>query len=310
MRFGLGMPAMILYPPVMSRWEPGATGADIIRIAQKADDLGFDWLTVPEHIFIPNDMIEIMGPRFPEAMTAAAVLAGATKRVHMLTYILVLPYRDPVILAKQIATLDFLSNGRITLGTAAGHMEREFEVFHVPFRERGARTDEYLRAMKELWTNDRPSFKGRYVEFDDIVFEPKPVQKPHPPLLIGGNSDAAMRRAAALGDGWLPWLVKRAHLSEKLDFIREQPGFDASPSRPFEVIMPLAPLNVEDYTHKELGRTRAPKTRDAIIEEIGLLSDAGATGTLVAPPRTQGVDQFIDWMEWFAADVMPAGRGF
>jgi probable F420-dependent oxidoreductase len=306
MKFGLGMPAMILYPPVMSRWEPEATGADIIRVAQKADDLGFDWLTVPEHIFIPNDMLEIMGPRFPEAMTAAAVLAGATKRVHMLTYILVLPYRDPVILAKQIATLDFLSNGRITLGTAAGHMEREFEVLHVPFRERGARTDEYLRAMKELWTNYHPSFHGRYVEFEDIVFEPKPVQKPHPPLLIGGNSDAAMRRAAALGDGWLPWLVKRPQLPEKLDFIRQQPGFDAS--RSFEVIMPLAPLNVEDYTHKELGRTHAPKTRDAIIEEIGLLSEAGATGTLVAPPRTQSVEQFIDWMEWFSADVMPVGR--
>jgi alkanesulfonate monooxygenase SsuD/methylene tetrahydromethanopterin reductase-like flavin-dependent oxidoreductase (luciferase family) len=160
--------------------------------------------------------------------------------------------------------------------------------------------------MKELWTNDRPSFHGRYVEFEDIVFEPKPVQKPHPPLLIGGNSDAAMRRAAALGDGWLPWLVKRPQLAEKLDFIRQQPGYDAS--RPFEVIMPLAPLNVEDYTHKELGRTRAPKTRDAIVEEIGLLSEAGATGTLVAPPRTQSVDQFIDWMEWFAADVMPVAR--
>jgi probable F420-dependent oxidoreductase len=306
MKFGLGMPAMILYPPVMSRWEPEATGADIIRIAQNADDLGFDWLTVPEHIFIPSDMLEIMGPRYPEAMTAAAVLAGATKRVHMLTYILVLPYRDPVILAKQIATLDFLSNGRITLGTASGHMEREFDVLHVPYRERGRRTDEYLRAMKELWTSDHPSFHGRYVEFEDIVFEPKPVQKPHPPLLIGGNSDAAMRRVAALGDGWLPWLVKRPQLAEKLDFIREQPGFDSS--KPFEVIMPLAPLNVEDYTHKELGRTHAPKTRDAIIEEIGLLSEAGATGTLVAPPRTQSVDQFIEWMNWFAAEVMPVAR--
>jgi probable F420-dependent oxidoreductase len=306
MKFGLGMPAMILYPPVMSRWEPEATGADIIRIAQKADDLGFDWLTVPEHIFIPDDMLQIMGPRYPEAMTAAAVLAGATKRVHMLTYILVLPYRDPVILAKQIATLDFLSNGRITLGTAAGHMEREFDVLHVPYRERGSRTDEYLRAMKELWTNEHPSYHGRYVEFKDIVFEPKPVQKPHPPLLIGGNSDAAMRRAALLGDGWLPWLVKRPQLAEKLDFIHEQPSFDLS--RHFEVIMPLAPLNVEDYTHKELGRTHAPKTRDAIIEEVGLLSESGATGTLVAPPRTQSIDQFIDWMEWFAADVMPAKK--
>ena len=148
MKFGLGTPALILYPPVVSPWEATATGADILRVARKADELGYDWMVVPEHIFIPQEMLEIMGPRYPEAMTAAAVLAGATQRINILTYILVLPYRDPVILAKQIATLDFLSNGRFMLGTASGHMEREFDVLKVPYKERGARTDEYLRVMK------------------------------------------------------------------------------------------------------------------------------------------------------------------
>jgi probable F420-dependent oxidoreductase len=307
MKFGLGMPALILYPPVMSAWEKEATGADIVRIAQRADDLGFDWLTVPEHIVMPDEMAEIMGPRYPEALSAAALLAGATKRVHILSYVLVLPYRDPVLLAKQIATADFLSGGRMALGTAAGHLEREFEILRVPFHERGRITDEYLRVMKELWTSDHPSFQGRYVQFDRIVFEPKPVQKPHPPILIGGNSPAAMKRAAALGDGWLPWLVKRDQLAERIAYIKEQPGFDES-ARPFEVIMPLAPLNVEDYTHKELGRTKAPRSKEAIVEEIGLLREAGTTGTLVAPPRAPGVEPFLDWMDWFAAEVMPAFR--
>ncbi len=307
MKFGLGMPALILYPPVLSPWEPQATGADILRIARKADELGFDYLTVPEHIVMPDEMVEIMGRRFPEALSAAAVLAGATERISVLSYVLVLPYRHPVLLAKQIATLDFLSGGRITLGTAAGHLEREFEVLGVSYAERGALTDEYLLAMKELWTSDAPSFHGRYVQFDQIRFEPKPVQQPHPPLLIGGNSRPAMRRAATLGDGWLPWLVKRDQLAAHLSFIREQPGF-AERGRPFEVVMPLAPLNVEDYTHRELGRTHAPKTRDAVIEEVGLLAEAGATTTLVAPPRTAGVDQFVEWMEWFAGEVMPVVR--
>jgi len=219
--------------------------------------------------------------------------------------VLVLPYRNPVILAKQIATLDFLSGGRITLGTAAGHLEREFDVLKVPFGERGALTDEYIRAMKELWTSPEPSFQGRYVQFDNIVFEPKPVQKPHPPIFVGGNSRPAMRRAANLGDGWLPWLVSREQLPAALSYIYEQPGFRER-GRPFEVVMPLASLNVEDYSHRELGKTRVPRSRDEIIEEIGRLKEAGATATLVAPPRTRGVEQFLEWTEWFAREVVPA----
>jgi probable F420-dependent oxidoreductase len=306
MKFGLGTPALILYPPVMSDWWRDATGPDIVRIVRKADELGFEWATVSEHIVMPDEMVEIMGPRHPDALAAAAVFAGATERVKILTYVLVVPYHEPVVLAKQIATLDFLSGGRFVLGAAAGHLEREFEILGVPYRERGARTDEYLRAMKELWTNDKPSFHGKFVNFDRIAFEPRPVQKPHPPILIGGQSDAAMRRAAE-NDGWLPWLVKREQLPEHLARIKEQPGYGAQ-GRPFEVIMPIATLNVEDYTHRELGRTVSPKTKDAIIEEVGLLGEAGVTGTLVAPPRARSPEQFIEWMDWFAADVMPVFR--
>jgi probable F420-dependent oxidoreductase len=306
MKFGLGTPALILYPPIMSEWWRGAAGADILRIVRRADEAGcFDWLTVSEHIVMPNSMVEIMGPRYPEATSVMSFLLGATTNVHVLTYVLVLPYRDPIMLAKQIATMDFLSGGRVALGIAAGHLEREFELLQVPFHERGALTDEYIRAMKELWTSESPSFQGRYVQFDSIAFEPKPAQRPHPPLLIGGNSKPAMRRAAALGDGWLPWLVTREQLPEALAFVRKQPGFSER-NRPFEVVMPLAQLNVEDYTHKELGPTRAPRQREEIIAEIEQLREAGATGVLVAPPRTRDVEAAIEWVDWFAQDVAPA----
>lgn len=291
----------------MSAWEAEATHDDILRVAQKADELGYDWLTVPEHIVMPQEMAGTMGARYPEALAAAAVLAGATKRIKILTYVLVLPYRDPLILAKQVATLDFLSGGRIALGTAAGHMEREFQLLKVPFNERGALTDEYIRAMKELWTSEEPSFKGRYVQFENILFEPKPAQKPHPPILIGGNSRPSMRRAANLGDGWLPWLITREQLPACLSYIYEQPGFQEC-RRPFDVIMPLAPLNIEDYTHRELGKTRVPRSRDEIIDEIGLLKEAGVTGTIVAPPRAPSVEQFLEWTEWFAREVIPVFR--
>jgi probable F420-dependent oxidoreductase len=304
MKFGLGLPALILYPPVTSDWERQASPGDILRIAGKADDLGFDWLVVPEHIVMPSEMVEIMGPRYPEGFAAAAFLAGATKRIHMLTYILVLPYRNPVLLAKQIATMDWLSGGRMTLGTGAGHLAREFEILGVPFHERGALTDEYLRAMKELWTADEPTFEGKYVRFERLAFEPRPVQQPHPPLLIGGNSRPAMRRAANLGDGWLPWLIRPEQLPDCLDYIRQQPGYQQR-DRPFEVVMPLARLNVEDYTHRELGKTEAPRGRDQIVDALGMMAEAGVTGTLVGPGRTRTPERFLEWMDWFAEEVMP-----
>ena len=298
------MPALMLYPPVMSRWEQDAKPGDILRIAKKADALGFDYLTVPEHIVMPSDMVEIMGARYPEGLSAAAFLAGATERIKLLNYVLVLPYRNPVVLAKQIATLDWLSNGRMTLGTAAGHLEREFDILKVPYHERGAMTDEYLAAIIELWTSDKPKFQGKYVQFDEIHFEPKPISQPHPPIYIGGNSKPAMRRAANVGDGWLPWLITSDKLPDALTYIKEQPGY-GDPNRPFDVVLPLALLNVEDYSHRELGKTWAPKSKEAILEQVGLLGDAGVTTTLVAPPKTPDPEKFLEWMDWFAEDVAP-----
>ncbi len=307
MKFALGMPCLILYPPIVSPWESAASSADILGVARKADQAGWDWLTLSEHVVIPREMADVMGPRFPEAVSAAAVLAGATQRIKILTYVLVLPYRNPVILAKQIATLDFLSAGRIILGTAVGHLRREFEVLKVPFEERGAMTDEYLRAMVELWTSAEPSFQGRYVQFEDVVFEPKPVQKPHPPILVGGNTQPAMRRAAALGDGWLPWLVTREGLPACLSYIREQPGFEERRER-FEVVMPVSSLNVADFSHEIRGETHLRSGREELVEEIGLLKEAGVTAVQVPPPRTSSVEQLLEWTEWFAAEVIPVFR--
>ncbi len=307
MKFGIGLPALILYPPVMSRWEPRAPASDIARVAQAADALGYDWVTVPEHIIIPDEMAEVMGPRYPEGWTAAAFLAGATQRIRVLTYVLVLPYRNPVVLAKQVATADFLSGGRVILGTAVGHMQREFDVLGVPFHARGRLTDEYLRAMIELWTNDRPAFHGKYVEFEGVVFEPKPVQKPYPPIWIGGNSRPAMRRAATYGDGWIPFLIRRQQIPGCLDYIRSQPGFQERP-RQFEVVVPLATFQIEDYSHRELGKTTIPRGKEQTIEQIGLLRESGVTGVIAAMSRTPGVEQYIEWLAWFAAEIVPAFR--
>ena len=230
MKFGLGFPVIKLYPPTVQPWEESATSADVVRIAQTAEEVGFDYLGVSDHIFMTVEMAKLMGGRWCEGVTAITFLAGATKRIQVYNSVLVLPYRDPVILAKQMATLDFLSGGRSILGIGIGHLEKEFEVLKVPRAERGPMSDEYLEAIKILWTEERPEFHGKYVEFDDIVFEPRPVAKPHPPIWIGGNTKPAMRRAAKYGDGWVPWQITPAQLPEALDYLKSRPSSPSGPA--------------------------------------------------------------------------------
>jgi probable F420-dependent oxidoreductase len=138
-------------------------------------------------------------------LTVMAYVAAITTRARLLTSVMVIPHRNPVFTAKALATLDVLSQGRVTVGCGAGWMEEEFNAIGVPpFRERGAVTDEYLSVFKELWTAEAPHFQGKYASFQNVSFLPKPVQKPHPPLWIGGESPAALRRAARFGDAWYP----------------------------------------------------------------------------------------------------------
>jgi hypothetical protein len=199
--------------------------------------------------------------------------------------------------------VDCLSNGRFLLGVGIGHAKGEFEAIGVPYEGRGARSDEYIEAMVELWVSDEPSYKGQHVEFADIAFEPKPIQKPYPPVLVGGNSKPAMRRAAKYGDGWLPWLITRDELPGCLDYIRQQPGFESKAER-FEVVMPVSPIKVEDYSHEITGETSVPLGKDELIEEIHKHAAAGVTVTQAAPTRTESLNHFREWIQWFAEEVM------
>ena len=307
MKFALATPAIQNYPAGMAPWEPGAGGAEVLRFARTADKLSWDWLTVPEHVLMPAEMVDMMGDRFAEGIATSAVLLGATERIRLLTYVLVLPYRHPVMLAKQIAAMDFLAGGRFTLGTAVGHIEREFEILNVPFKERGRMTDEYLQAIKECWTSERPQFEGEYVRFSDIAVNPKPPQQPHPPIFIGGNSRAAMRRAAVHGDGWIPWLITAEELPECIDYMRAQPEFEAKADR-FEIVMPTTSYNVEDYSHEEMGETRIAAERDEIMRDIEKLQKAGITVAQVMPPRVETFEQCLEWVEWFDSDIIPNFR--
>ena len=152
-------------------------------------------------------------------------LAGQTSTARLLTSVMVLPHRPPVLAAKALASIDVLSGGRLTVGCGAGWMREEFGVLGAPsYDERGAVAGEYVRAFKELWTAEKPAFEGRYVRFADLTFEPKPVQKPHPPIWFGGESPAALRRAATLGDGWYPIGSNPSHLVDTVERLSDALG--------------------------------------------------------------------------------------
>ena len=140
-----------------------------------------------------------------EQLTTTMAIASITNRLRLLTSVMVLPHRSPVLTAKILATIDVLSGGRLDVGCGVGWMKEEFEAIGAPnFSERGAVGSEYLHAFKELWTSSDPSFEGKYCNFSNISFLPKPLQRPHPPIWVGGESTPALKRAASLGTCWYP----------------------------------------------------------------------------------------------------------
>src|SRR5579864_12954 len=195
--------------------------------------MGFDHATFSDHVVIPSTI----NARYPysetgefpggsvgerqEQLTEIAFIAAKTSRLRLITSVMVVPHRPAVLCAKILSTIDVLSGGRLTVGAGAGWLREEFEAIGAPpFAARGAVTDEYLQAFRALWTEDAPSFAGEHVKFSGIVFAPKPVQKPHPPIWVGGESGPALRRAARLGDGWYPIPNNPQHPLDSLPRLR------------------------------------------------------------------------------------------
>ena len=215
----------------------------LTRLARTADALGYSVVTISDHIVLPtrssapypydNSGAFPGGAHQPfiEPIPLAAWLLAATRRIRVAISVLVVPYRNPVVTAKQLATIDAMSGGRLTVGVGVGWWPEEFEALAAPpFAERGAVTDEYLRLMKTLWTEDAPRFEGKYYRIGDVTMFPKPVQKPHPPIWVGGHTEAALRRTATLGDAWHPIGLRGSvglapeELTQKMVRIRELAG--------------------------------------------------------------------------------------
>src|SRR5437660_1351613 len=227
MQFGFNLPnsGALAAPEIMA------------RVAREGEALGFDYLTVTDHVVLPDSaepgypysesgaFYSIDSAHRHEMLALAAYLAGITSRLRLVLAVLVVPHRPAVLAAKMLATIDVLSGGRLVVGIGAGWLQAEFEAaVTTPFAARGAVTDEYLRAFRELWTEEEPRLDGDWVKFDRIIFESKPVQKPYPPIWVGGESPPALRRAARLGDAWYPIGSNNRHLLDTLP--RYRAGID------------------------------------------------------------------------------------
>ena len=300
------------------------TRENVMAVAIEAEANGYGILGVADHLIVPvtTDVrypytADGIWPGAPtgecfDAIATLAFLAGCTQRIKLLTSVVVVPHRPPVLTAKLFQTADILSGGRVIAGVGAGWMKEEFAALGTPpFDERGAVTDEYIRAWKALWTEDRPSMHGKYVDFDTVVVEPKPVSKPHPPIWVGGESGPSLRRVAQLGDAWYP-VSNNAQVMlntperlkggiERMHRSAERHGRDpASIDIAYVWFMPPS------WTARQLpegGRQMFSGSADDMIEDAAALKALGVNHLIVYLQRPT-IEQTLDVLRRFAEDVV------
>ena len=267
--------------------------------AQNAEAMGFDSVWTGDHIVTPLHIASPypysptgsfpMAPHLPilEPLTVLSFVAACTTKIRLGTAVLVVPHRHAVVTAKTVATLDVLSRGRVILGVGVGWMAEEFKVLNAPFAERGPLSDEGVAVMKELWTNENPSFQGRYYNFSDLRCEPRPVQKPHPPIWLGGHTGPALRRIVEYGDGWAAVVFSPQEFAERLDKLRER-----------------AAKAGRDLSKITLCVSPRGKRPEAIVEDIPRYQELGATYLYLAFFNfARNYEEMSQMMERFARDV-------
>ena len=262
------------------------------RVAQAAEAAGFDSVWTGEHVVLPDPRVppSPAAPQTPflDPLVALGHLAGATQRLRLATGIVILPQRNPLVLAKEVASLDVLSGGRAVLGVGAGYLHQEFAALGVPFERRGPRTDEYIDAMRALWSQEKPSFAGEFVSFGRIDAQPRPVQRPGVPIVVGGTSPGALRRAVARGNGWYGFALDPAATRRCLEGLAKAATEVERPAALGHLELTITPLPGCDAAaaraYADLGVDRLallgmlPGERDllALIEGASALAEAAA----------------------------------
>ncbi|MDA1215448.1 MAG: LLM class F420-dependent oxidoreductase [Chloroflexi bacterium] len=279
----------------------GAMEPDRMReFAERVEALGFDSLWVTDHVIVPADLQIVYKEGMLDPLATLSFLAGVTSRVQLGTSVIILPYRHPVHVAKSVASADALSGGRVLFGAAAGWMEGEFATLNAEFVRRGDVSDESLRLIRELWTNPRPDFQGEFYTAKDVVFSPSTVSEPHPPILVGGRSRRAMRRAVELGDGWHPNVLAPDELREATVYVKELSDRNGRATPPW--ISMRSPVYF-DATSGE-GRTSLWGSTAQIVNVLKQYEDVGVEHMAISFADSS-LDQMLEQVDRLADEVMP-----
>ena len=304
MKLTFSMPHIMEIKAVLQPWELTVAGPDQLRFAQRAEQLGYDMIAIPEHFAVPPSQHEHSGRFWFHSTVAQAAIAGATNRIRINSCVTILPLQHPIAIAKALATADWMSGGRITVTFGLGSIQQEYDYFGVPFRERGAIADEYLEVILALWTQDTASFEGKYVRFHDVGCDPKPVQKPHLPIWIGGDSDAALRRAARYGSGWfISYRTEPKNIPARIDYIKSQPVWK---DRPFEVMFGLGTSRLTTgHAPRNDPNVCAGMSAQEIIDQLSRYKELGVTMSSVPVPPMPDVAAYFDYSQWVIEEIKP-----
>ena len=284
----------------------------------RVEDLGFDSVWTSEHILF-------YGPTLDATVTLGA-FAAKTRRIKLGTAILLMPLRNPTVVAKAVSTIDVLSGGRVLLGIGVGgEFPQEFEATGVPVGERGARTNEAIRVVKKLWTEDNTSFHGRWTTFAGVTMQPKPPQPGGPPIIVAGRSEAAMRRAARLGDGYMPYLFTPERFAAAKQTIEQEAARRGRDLAAFHwtiyqftsvaathaeanerAVARLSRQYNQDFS-RIAARYCALGTPEQVVERLRAFAAAGVRHFILTPITPPGA--FIEHVELYARAIMPALKG-
>lgn len=266
--------------------QPGATA----RIARAAEQAGFESLWTGEHVVLPDPQVppSPLPPETPflDPAVALAYVAAHTTTIRLGTGIIILPQRNPLVLAKELASLDVLSNGRLIFGVGIGYLRPEFDALGIPFEDKAVRSLEYLRAILAVWTEAKPAFSGQFVSFGGIQAMPRPVQKPHPPIVFGGMSPGGFRRAVRCAHGWYGYGLDLEGAAACIRGLHEAAERTERPAAlgPIEVsVTPRAPLD---------------------LDTVRRFADLGVDRLIPYRPRVSD-DELREFIDRFGTEVIP-----
>lgn len=300
--FGIQLPIQSQSTIYAEPWEAAAGPGDLRAIAVAADRAGFDYIASCDHVGVPRRLAPAMSTIWYDPVATLAHLAAVTERVRLLSHVAVVGLRHPLATAKQYATLDHLSGGRLILGVGAGHVREEFEALGHDFRQRGAVLDEVIDALRAaLGPEEFPEHHGKFYDFEGLGQLPRPAQ-PRVPVWVGGSSPAAVRRAALKGDGWLPQGDPRDRLPEQIATLRRMRA-DAGIVEPIVVGAITEPLYV-GRSDWDVGRRTITGAPEAIAESLRAYRAMGVHQVQVRF-RCRSRDELVEQITAFGADVAP-----